>query len=386
MAGTGSTAGMDDIYDPGLDTLIDAMEQMRKANPEKEEKSFDELLEELEKHPAFMKEVDFSKPLNSDVEGLMQLKYESEDPTAKAEAYKEDGNAEFKKKKYRIAIDNYAEGIKCQCPDRSLNAILYTNRAAAQFHLGNFRSSFNDCRFARKFKPDHLKALLRGALCCLEMKKYEDCVQWCDDALNIEPLNKQVLETRQKASKLQKQTERDRRKEEQKERNERQADLKLLEAIKSRGIKLAGGKSDPDSQVDPQLLSTVETHNAHGARVQLKDDVLYWPVMFLYPEFTESDYIQSFSENHRLIDHLNHMFGVEVEPPPWDKSKRYTPDSINVYFEDREKEKLFKVGKDLTLLEVLKHERYRIYGGTPTFILIQGDTEFEKSFLAKYDT
>ena len=45
MAGTGSTAGMDDIYDPGLDTLIDAMEQMRKANPEKEEKSFDELLE-----------------------------------------------------------------------------------------------------------------------------------------------------------------------------------------------------------------------------------------------------------------------------------------------------------------------------------------------------
>ena len=32
----------------------------------------------------------------------------------------------------------------------------------------------------------------------------------------------------------------------------------------------------------------------------------------------------------RLTDHLNHMFGVEVEPPPWDKTKRYTPDSINV--------------------------------------------------------
>lgn len=56
--------------------------------------------------------------------------------TAKAEAYKEDGNHEFKKKKYRIAADNYTEGIKCKCPDKQLNAVLYTNRAAAQFYLG----------------------------------------------------------------------------------------------------------------------------------------------------------------------------------------------------------------------------------------------------------
>ena len=34
-------------------------------------------------------------------------------------------------------MDNYTEGVKCRCPDRSLNAILYTNRAAAQFHIGN---------------------------------------------------------------------------------------------------------------------------------------------------------------------------------------------------------------------------------------------------------
>lgn len=55
----------------------------------------------------------------------------------RAEAYKEDGNHEFKKKKYRIAADNYTEGIKCRCPDKQLNAVLYTNRAAANFHLGN---------------------------------------------------------------------------------------------------------------------------------------------------------------------------------------------------------------------------------------------------------
>lgn len=58
--------------------------------------------------------------------------------TAKAEAYKEDGNHEFKKKQYHIAVDNYTEGIKCKCPDKQLNAILYTNRAAAQFYRGIF--------------------------------------------------------------------------------------------------------------------------------------------------------------------------------------------------------------------------------------------------------
>ena len=56
--------------------------------------------------------------------------------TGRAEAYKDDGNHEFQKKQYRIAVDNYTEGIKCICPDKLLNAILYTNRAAAHFRLG----------------------------------------------------------------------------------------------------------------------------------------------------------------------------------------------------------------------------------------------------------
>lgn len=56
---------------------------------------------------------------------------------ARADSYRDDGNDQFKRKKYKIAIDNYTEGIKSRSPDAELNAILYTNRAAAQFHLGN---------------------------------------------------------------------------------------------------------------------------------------------------------------------------------------------------------------------------------------------------------
>ena len=54
----------------------------------------------------------------------------------KAETYKDDGNESFKRKKYRWAIDHYTEGIKCNAPDKLLNAVLYSNRAAAHFHKG----------------------------------------------------------------------------------------------------------------------------------------------------------------------------------------------------------------------------------------------------------
>lgn len=57
-------------------------------------------------------------------------------PSARAEAYKEDGNYEYKRKKFKEAIAAYTEGIKIKCNDAGLDAILYTNRATAHFCLG----------------------------------------------------------------------------------------------------------------------------------------------------------------------------------------------------------------------------------------------------------
>ena len=50
-----------------------------------------------------------------------------------AESFKEEGNILFKKKDFKTAVDNYTGGIKSRSPDKLLNAILYSNRAAAQF-------------------------------------------------------------------------------------------------------------------------------------------------------------------------------------------------------------------------------------------------------------
>ena len=53
-----------------------------------------------------------------------------------AEVYKKQGNNEYNENNFNNAIDFYTEGIKVNCKDEELNAILYSNRAAARFNLG----------------------------------------------------------------------------------------------------------------------------------------------------------------------------------------------------------------------------------------------------------
>ena len=53
-----------------------------------------------------------------------------------AEVYKNQGNEEYRKRDFIIAIHFYTEGIKVKCKDEDLKAKLYCNRAIANFKLG----------------------------------------------------------------------------------------------------------------------------------------------------------------------------------------------------------------------------------------------------------
>ncbi|XP_072275802.1 tetratricopeptide repeat protein 4 [Pyxicephalus adspersus] len=133
--------------------------------------------EEFNKIPMFMK-----KAPDDDTEKTPELaclqSILTDDPEELARFCKDEGNDYFKEKKYKKAIEAYTEGIKKNCKDQELNAVLYTNRAAAQFHIGNYRSSLNDAIAARKQKPDHLKAIIRGVLCFMEIKNYSEALKW----------------------------------------------------------------------------------------------------------------------------------------------------------------------------------------------------------------
>lgn len=371
----------DDIEDFVAEKSLEA--QLKRQGEEDTDKSIDEIAEELKNHPAFMKEVDWSKPLSDEMQGLMQLKYECEDPVARANSYKEEGNELFQKKDYRVAIENYTEGIKSKSPDKEQNAILYTNRAAAQFHLGNYRSAFKDCIFARKFKADHFKAILRGAQCCAKTSNHVDTMRWCAAGCLLVPDHKELTELKLKAETAKRVQDRDERKQAAQERKEEETTVKLVQVIESRHIHLATIKrSAKTAHLNPALLYDLDPLHPSGACVQLDEKgVLYWPVIFMYPEYAQTDFIESFCENHRFEDHLITIFGVEAAL--WDVEHKYTPDGIQIYFQDQKEEKLYAVSRYNTLLEVLQHKRYVVYKGTPTFFIVVKDSVFHREFIKK---
>ncbi|XP_012372679.1 tetratricopeptide repeat protein 4 isoform X4 [Octodon degus] len=195
----------------------------------------DQWEEEFDKIPLFMKkapsEVDPKE--NPDLACLQSIIFDEErSPEEQAKTYKDEGNDYFKEKDYKKAVISYTEGLKKKCVDPDLNAVLYTNRAAAQYYLGNFRSALSDVMAARKLKPHHLKAITRGALCHLELKHFAEAVSWCDEGLHIDAKEKKLLEVRVKADKLKRTEQRDVRKARLKEKKQQNQNEALLQAIK----------------------------------------------------------------------------------------------------------------------------------------------------------
>lgn len=349
----------------------------------------DQWEEEFEKIPLFMKKApsEIDPKENPDLACLQSIIFDDErSPEEQAKTYKDEGNDYFKEKDYKKAVISYTEGLKKKCTDFDLNAVLYTNRAAAQYYLGNFRSALNDVTAARKLKPCHLKAIVRGALCHLELKNFAEAVNWCDEGLQIDAKEKKLLEMRAKADKLKRTQQRDIRKAKLKEKKEQNQNVTLLQAIKAKNIRLVSEADcedeDSDSKIlDELLLHGLSSENPYRVSLCIDDQgKLSWPVVFLYPEYGQSDFISAFHEDSRFIDHLTVMFG---EMPSWDLEQKYCPDNLEVYFEDEERGELYRVPPKTTLLHVLQHPRYRVKGFTPTFLVCVRASLFYKNYIQR---
>lgn len=373
-------ANLAEQMDKDLDNFINSLEKKRYTEGWPEDK----WQEEFEKHPFFMKKSpepgDELSPL---MEGLQQLKYDENENTPEelAANYKEDGNFNFKCKKYRLAILSYTEGIRTNCNDKNLLAQLYNNRSACHFMIKNYLSCLNDCMSALKYQSDYPKAMSRAALCCFNMKKYKKCIDLCNQYIfrygnNNEEINKllanSIIENKRK------------------ERNERMKDAqlkklsleedKLLDAIIKRNINIdiPIGKTtielnDFIPQIPQLSQSRVKFYN--------KSDRLMWPVMIIYPETMQTDFIQNFHEDSPFLYQFEDLF---IEPPEWDTEQRYVIDNLNVYFEGKDKKSIHKVDISRTLSSIISRKEFSLRCGTPSFFILIAESEAEKKFLENY--
>ncbi|CAH3129233.1 unnamed protein product, partial [Pocillopora meandrina] len=115
---------------------------------------------------------------------------------ATADVYRNLGNEAFKKGDFINAIHFYTKGIKMNCNEKELKAKLHNNRAIAHFKLGNHQDSLRDAEAAIELNPTFLKAIVRAATACVELKRFEEAITWCDKGLAIDKNNSILLSLR----------------------------------------------------------------------------------------------------------------------------------------------------------------------------------------------
>ncbi|XP_064460930.1 DNA polymerase interacting tetratricopeptide repeat-containing, protein of 47 kDa-like [Ornithodoros turicata] len=336
--------------------------------------------QEMEEHPLFATKLPENAEMPPLLEAMQQLKYDTEtnSPEGLAEQYKADGNNNFRLKKYRWAVASYTEGIKQKCSNTELNAQLFCNRSAAHFRLENHGSALADALRAIKLKPGYVKAMTKAAMCCAELRKWQSCQQLCQEILKEEPENAAVKELFNKASEQKKIAERDERRELQKKKLQDERNAALKAELMKRGINLQDEESDDTLRpVHPALAD----HTVHFA--DDKQD-LVWPVIFLYPEFMDSDYIQRFCESNTFEAVLQIMFGEGVQQPEWNADGRYAVGRLSIWYKGIGSGALVQVSPNSTLKEVVFDKRFVVHNGTPTFCILSRGSEFEAKYISEH--
>ncbi|KAG2594859.1 hypothetical protein PVAP13_5KG028600 [Panicum virgatum] len=92
------------------------------------------------------------------------------------------GNELFNSGKFSEACLAYGEGLK----QHPVNKVLYCNRAACRFKLGQWEKSIEDCNEALKIHPNYTKALLRRAA------SYGKMERWAESVKDYEVLRKEL--------------------------------------------------------------------------------------------------------------------------------------------------------------------------------------------------
>lgn len=335
----------------------------------------------MERHPFFMKKApEPGDELHPMLEGLQQLKFDPADnsPDELADKYKEDGNYWLKHKKYRIAVMNYTEGIQQKPDNQETLANLFNNRSAAQFFLQNYRSAIADARSAIEIKPDYTKAKLRILKSLIELKKYEDACTEVDLLLAGDPTNKDLIDFQKRA--IEKKTEklRDERKAQMHEKKKRQEFQTLVQVLMQRKVKFEElRRGNLSSDLTPEILKPkVEPLEFHSITLD-KEGFVYYPAIFCYPEFQLTDIQQRMHEMMTIRECLDDMFSSEDEGTPKYKSA----DNLNVYYENRIKAKLVKVGQQKTIQDIVAESDFWIYHGYLTFYVIPSGSPAENEFL-----
>eukprot|EP00036_Acanthoecidae_sp_10tr_P010671 CAMPEP_0182917798 /NCGR_PEP_ID=MMETSP0105_2-20130417/1713_1 /TAXON_ID=81532 ORGANISM="Acanthoeca-like sp., Strain 10tr" /NCGR_SAMPLE_ID=MMETSP0105_2 /ASSEMBLY_ACC=CAM_ASM_000205 /LENGTH=418 /DNA_ID=CAMNT_0025054817 /DNA_START=83 /DNA_END=1339 /DNA_ORIENTATION=- len=354
--------------------------------------------EELDAMPLFMKKTPTQEDIdkNPQLQALQAMIHEDSTPESRAESHKDHGNsllAEAKKMKgvskkvktaeFKKVLQAYDAALAEECKDAKLTSVIHSNKAAVNLLLGNRRTAINDCKAAIELNPENVKAYWRGCTANVQLEHYDAAIEFADGGLRIDPTNKTLAAERQKAVKEKGAINKKARQKAAQVRKKEKKDAELLAAFKSRRLKF-------QKPVEIELDVSMKGVRAAGGEVFIDDQrQLHWPMILLYPEHQQTDFIQDCAETHAFEDHLAIMFNPK-DSIPWDAENKYKAGALSVYFEtqperDYMKTKLVRVQPDVMLGEAIQDARYTLVDLTPAFFVLATGSPFEKKFLEQHN-
>ena len=251
---------------------------------------------------------------------------------------KDSGNEAFKlgRTRWDDAIGYYTLALEKRCDDGPLNAVILSNRAQVHLSMGNHGYAWADCQAAVEHDERNVKAYFRGARAAKELGKLTEAAAFCRRGLGFDAKNADLIALHAAVHAMRKaEADKAQRRAEEHwaiEQNRK----RTLRAIADAGIR-CGAPAFDSAVVQQGFKSNARWEefpaSSGASSAASPDGELVFAVLFLYPEFFQSDFVQNVASSHSLGEHLQAMFPPEQPPAPWDRREQYSVERLEAYFE-----------------------------------------------------
>uniref|UniRef100_A0A7S0DRC5 Cns1/TTC4 wheel domain-containing protein n=1 Tax=Amorphochlora amoebiformis TaxID=1561963 RepID=A0A7S0DRC5_9EUKA len=333
----------------------------------------EEIDEYLNQIPLFAKERPSGENMSEAWKMVEAMEAET-DPKVKATNLKDNGNECFKAgpKRYKDALEFYQQALDAQCGDRMLEATILVNRALIHIKQENYGKAIHECREALKKNIKNLKAYCRAGIASLALGKKKEAMRWYEHGQKYtgdDFLKRNYVRNLMKKCQIEIEKELEKKEKAKINRNiKAKAEEMVKEAVKLRKLNCG-----------PQTFT-----GEHKPKLDEKG-CLHWPVLFLYPEFLQSDFVQSMHELRSFKEQLGQMFPPAVAPAPWDRKGNYSMGSLEIFVEVKGEapHTVRRINIDEPLAEGLSAKDFEIQG-VPSFMVVSRKSPYLKNFLSNH--
>ena len=348
--------------------------------------SVDEVIAEMNRTPLFMTtldETDGEGGENIQLEAMKALAYEGT-PAEVAGNFRVQGNDCYNVKQWVDAKEFYTKGIivlkdaaakrarggniegidETQSADevqkeRVTEELLYSNRAAANLSLQNYRQSTQDSVHVIQLNPMNIKAHYRLVTAQLALSNLFNANTALNTALALSPHDTSLGALQKKLASRSEEVQRTEAARQEREARKMLEGRTLLAALKARNIRMRKTSKPPDMEdavihLEPDPVSPAS--------------VVHFPVLILYPLASQSDLIKSFAETSTLVEHLDYI----VQDLPWDQHGAYKNVKDLECFMDTVTGGMIKVGKRVPLRDVLGGDKVELVDGIVRIMVLPG--------------